>query len=147
MKLSRISLLLLLLFLLIPSMVSAQKKKPTKKANQNVTITQSGKCIATVRNDLIPKKSVVVVGCDYFGDGNGGIVVLNDELQIIYKWDACSACGGFFSRFAGTTKVKGHKALLIQLVNGPRLDAGGRVEPIVPLYFDGKEFKFAEIPN
>ena len=98
------------------------------------------------------------MGCDSIGDlvttplgggfydstfGWGGIVVFDAQMNLIYKWDACSACGGFFSHFAGTKKVRGRNALLVKLINGPRMDAGGRADPTVPLYFDGKKFTFA----
>jgi len=69
---------------------------------------------------------------------NGGIVVLDDELNVIFKWDACGACGGFFNQFAGTKKVKGHNALMVKLDG-----AAGTV----PLYFDGRTFRFAEKPQ
>jgi hypothetical protein len=141
MKISRIYILFLLLFLFVPSFVSAQKKKNTKKSKQSNTVTQSGKCSVVVRNDLIPNKVVVVVGCnssEFFittnGIISGGIVVLDDEFNPIFKWTACSACG-YFSQFAGSKKVKGHNALLIKL--------DGRYGTVTePLYFNGKMFMF-----
>ncbi len=141
MKKFRIYILFLLLFLFIPSVVSAQKKKPTKKTNQSKITASAGKCSVVVRNDLIPNKVVVVVGCDSSelfittnGIINGGIVVLDDEFNPIFKWTACSACG-YFSQFAGTKKVKGHNALLIKL--------DGRYGTVThPLYFNGKTFTF-----
>ena len=152
---------MVVLFLAAPTKIEAQKRKATSKASRVAIISQPGKCAVTVRKDLLPNRAVVVVGCDDLGisvikspDGsiesfrptNGGIVVLDDELNLIFKWDACSACGGFFSHFAGMKKFRGHNALIVQLVNGPRLDAGGRAEPTVPLYFNGKKFTFAEMP-
>src|SRR5215218_9984299 len=137
----------------------AQSKRGKRFPTPNA---MGGKCAVTVRNDLLPNRGVVVVGCDSFGitelfintqgrpefgPSNGGIVVFDAEMKLLFKWKACSACGGFFSHFAGTKKVGGHNALLVKLVGGPRLDAGGRAEPIVPLYFNGKEIKFAEIPR
>jgi len=149
------------LFLAAPNKVEAQKKA-TNKSMASAAATQVAKCAVAVRNDLIPKRGVVVVGCDSFGDtpfmalnndgterettipSNGGLIVFDAEMNVIFKWEACSACGGFFSHFAGTKKIRGHNALMVQLVNGPRMDAGGRLEPIVPLYFDGRKFTFAD---
>jgi hypothetical protein len=116
----------------------------------------SGKCAVTVRDDLIPKKSVVVVGCDSFGVSQenfqdwstGGLVVLDKDLNLLFKWNACTACGGFFSRFAGIKKFRGRNALMVSLYNGPRSDIGNIAAQLtLPLYFNGKEFKFAEMPS
>ena len=155
---------LIIVFFCAPSGF-AQTKRNNRSAIPTPE-TAGGKCAVTVRNDLIPNRGVVVVGCDSFGitatyiaigtDGKpkqmygpsgGGIVVFDTRMNLIFKWEACSACGGFFSHFAGTQKVQGHNALMVKLVNGPRLDAGGTAEPTVPLYFNGREFKFAEIPR
>jgi hypothetical protein len=164
-RLILLSTCLTILFLIAPNKVEAQKRKTTTKTNRITTTVQSGKCSVVVRNDLVPNRGIVVVGCDSFGNipfialndngttrqdyipSNGGLIVFDAEMNIIFKWEACSACGGFFSSFAGMKKFKGHNALMVKLVNGPRLDGGGRAEPTVPLYFNGKEFKFAEIPN
>lgn len=126
------------LFLVAPNIVEAQKK--ATKTNRSTATAPAGKCSVVVRNDLLPNRVVVVVGCDsadFSTDGsiNNGIVVLDEEFNPIFKWKGCSACG-WFSRFAGSKKVKGHNALFIEL--------DGRVGTVtVPLYFDGKKFTFA----
>lgn len=133
---------MVVLFIAAPNSVDAQKKKTTKKTNQSKITASAGKCSVVVRNDLLPNKSVVVVGCDSFGSSegdeslipNGGIVVLDVEFNLIFKWTACEACGGFFSRFNGTKKVKGHTALMVETSKGYT----------IPLYFNGKEFTFAD---
>lgn len=150
----------LMIVLFCASSSFAQAKRGKRSAIP--TPYASGRCAVTVRNDLLPNRTVVVVGCADFGisevkspDGeiagyrptNGGIVVFDDELNLIFKWEACSACGGFFSHFAGTKKVQGHNALMIKLVDGPLMEGGGRAEPTVPLYFDGRQFRFAEMPQ
>ena len=156
MKTLFISIGLVAVLFLSTTSVEAQKRKSANKANKSVAIAQAGKCSAVVRDDLLPNRGVVVVGCDSFGnnpqaylaDGpqslpsNGGIVVFDFEMNIIFRWEACVACGGFFSSFAGTKKVKGHNALLVKLVGGPRRDDGKPTPPLVlPLYFNGREFK------
>ena len=147
------------LFLAAPNKVEAQKKA-TNKSNRSAVIAQAGKCSVVVRNDLIPHRGVVVVGCDSFGDypftalndngttrqvpmpSNGGLIVFDTEMNIVFKWTASTSAGGFFSSFAGTKKVKGHNALLVKLVGGPRRDDGKPTAPaLLPLYFNGREFK------
>lgn len=153
--------LVAVLFLSATTSVEAQKRKAISKSNRSAATAQAGKCSAVVRDDLLPNKAaVVVMGCDSIGGlvtkplggglydstfGWAGIVVFDAQMNLIFKWDACSACGGFFSSFAGTKKVRGHNALMINLVNGPVADATGqRIQLTLPLYFNGKEFKFAE---
>jgi hypothetical protein len=150
---------MVILFIATPNDVEAQKKA-TNKSNRSASTAQAGKCSVVVRNDLIPNRGVVVVGCDSFGNtpftalndngttrqdyipSNGGLIVFDAEMNVIFKWEACSACGGFFSSFVGTKKIKRHNALLVKLVNGPRRDDGKPTPPLVlPLYFNGKEFK------
>lgn len=151
----------ILLFLATSNKVGAQKRKTTTKTNRITTTAQAGKCSVVVRNDLIPNRGVVVVGCDSFGNtpfialadngttrqdyipSNGGLIVFDAEMNVIFKWEACSACGGFFSHFAGTKKVKGHNALMVYLVNGPRNEKGITTQLTLPLYFNGKNFTFA----
>jgi hypothetical protein len=147
-----ITCLMIVLFCAISTFAQAKRAKrfPTPDAG-------GGKCAVTVRNDLLPNRGVVVVGCDSFGnaktfiavDGTqqygpstGGIIVFDSEMNVIFRWTACTACGGFFSGFAGTKKVQGHNALLITLVGGPRRDDGRPTPPLMlPLYFNGREFK------
>ncbi|HRI02750.1 MAG TPA: hypothetical protein PLL77_03310 [Pyrinomonadaceae bacterium] len=142
---------MVVLFLFAPNEVEAQKRKTTAVTN----ISPSAKCAVVVRNDLIPNRGVVVVGCDSFGDipfaalndngttrqdyipSNGGLIVFDAEMNVLFKWEACSACGGFFNRFAGTKKFKGRSALWVHLDG---------VAGTIPLYFDGRTFKFAEMP-
>lgn len=146
-----ITCLMILLFCAPSSLAQAKRGKrfPTPDA-------KGGKCAVTVRDDLIPKKSVVIMGCDSFGVSQenfldwstGGIVVLDKDLNLIFKWNACTACGGFFSHFAGIKKFRGRNALMVKLYNGPRSDIGNIAAQLtLPLYFNGKEFKFAEMPS
>ncbi|MGC2237810.1 MAG: hypothetical protein WA584_16720 [Pyrinomonadaceae bacterium] len=149
--------LMAVLFIVVPIKVEAQKKA-TNKSNRSAPTAQAGKCSVVVRNDLLPNKGVVVVGCDSFGiheafinmqgrpelfPSNGGIIVFDADMNLIFKWEACTACGGFFSSFAGTKKIKGHNALLVKLVNGPRNEKGITTQLTLPLYFNGKTFTFA----
>lgn len=150
---------MVVLFLVAPNKVEAQKKA-TNRSIRSAATAQAGKCSVEVRNDLLPNRGVVVVGCDSFGDtpftalndngttrqdyipSTGGLIVFDAEMNVIFRWTACTACGGFFSSFAGTKKVRGHNALLVKLVGGPRRDDGKPTPPLVlPLYFNGKEFK------
>lgn len=152
---------MVVLFLVVPNNVEAQKKKTAKI---KTAIPIGTKCAVTVSTDLVPKRTFVVVGCDSFPiervilspDGfaksmsgpYGGIVVLDSDLQVVFTWYSCLACAGSFSHFAGTKKVKGHNALMVYLVDGPVSDATGRAsQNTVPLYFDGKKFRFAEMPE
>lgn len=147
------------LFLAAPHRVEAQKRA-TNKANPSVATAQAGKCSVVVRNDLLPKRGVVVVGCDSFGNipfealndngttrqdyipNSGGLIVFDAEMNVVFRWTASTSAGGFFSSFAGTKKVKGHNALLVKLVGGPRRDDGKPTAPLLlPLYFNGREFK------
>lgn len=148
------------LFIATPNGIEAQKKA-TNKSNRKAIIEWPAKCSAVVRNDLIPNLGVVVVGCDTFGihvgdftdmqgnrplfPSNGGIIVFDADMNVLLKWEACTACGGIFSHFAGDKKVKGRNALMVQLINGPRLDNGVTSTPIVPLYFDGKRLRFIDV--
>lgn len=143
------------LFLVAPNKVEPQKKA-TNKSNRSTFVEPPAKCAVVVRNDLVPNRGIVVVGCDSFGNipfmalndngttrqdyipSNGGLIVFDAEMNVIFKWEACSACGGFFSRFAGSKKFKGYNALWVHLDG-----AAGTI----PLYFDGKVFKFAEMPR
>ena len=75
---------------------------------------------------------------------NGGIIVFDADMNVLLKYEACTSCGGFFGHFAGVKRVKGRNALMVQLINGPRLDNGGTSTPIVPLYFDGTKFRFID---
>lgn len=114
----------------------------------------SGKCAVTVRDDLMPPRVVVIVGCDgfdplylggtYDNPSNGGITVLDADMKPLFHWTACSACGGFFERFVGVKKIRGYNALMIKMSNGPLMDSGGRAQPTIPLYFDGNRFHFAD---
>ena len=76
---------------------------------------------------------------------NGGIIVFDADMNVLLKCEACTACGGIFSHFAGVKKVKGRNALMVQLINGPRLETGVTSTPIVPLYFDGMKFRFIDV--
>ena len=112
-----ITCLMIVLFC-VPSSF-AQAKRGKRAAIPIVKTEAKGeKCAVTVRDDLLPNRTVVVVGCDSFGIAevksiggeiigfrptNGGIVVFDDELRLLYTWTACSACGGFFSHFASCT--------------------------------------------
>jgi len=149
------------LFLVAPNKVEAQKKA-TNTSKQSAVVHPPAKCAVVVRNDIVPDKGIVVVGCDSFGihealftdmqgkrplwPSNGGIIVFDADLNVLLKYEACTACGGFFDSFAGVKKIKGRNALMVQLVNGPRLDATGVTSvPIVPLYFDGKRLRFIDV--
>lgn len=163
----------LMIVLFCAPSIFAQAKRGKRSAIPIVKSEAKGqKCAVTVRDDLVPNRTVVVVGCGSFGLGevksidgevlgyrptNGGVVVFDDELNLIFKWDACVACGGFFSRFAGTKKVRGHNALMIEVYgtrSDPLMEGGGRAKPTapvylptVPLYFDGRQFRFAKMPQ
>ena len=145
------------LLLAAPIKTEAQKRKT---ANRSAFIWPPAKCAVTVRNDLIPHKGIVVVGCDSFGDtpfsalndngttrqdyipNSGGLIVFDAEMNVVFRWTASTSAGGFFSSFAGTKKVKRHNALLVKLVGGPRRDDGKPTAPLLlPLYFNGREFK------
>lgn len=97
------------------------------------------KCSVTVSDELAPGRTVVVVGCS-----GSGIAVLDRDLNLLYRWDACSACGGFFGSFAGTKTIKGRKALMVKMADGPRMESGDSAEPTIALHFDGKQFRFAD---
>src|SRR5258706_14119855 len=138
---------MVVLFLSAPNEVEAQKRQTTTKTNR-AFIWPPAKCAVTVRNDLIPHKGIVVVGCDSFGDtplsalndngttrqgyipNSGGLIVFDADMNVVFRWTASTSAGGFFSSFAGTKKVKGHSALLVKLVGGPRRDDG---KPTAPL--------------
>jgi hypothetical protein len=143
------------LFLVVPNNVEAQKRTPPKI---KTTIPVATKCAVTVSADLVPKRTFVVVGCDLFPiereimspDGflesmsgnHGGIVVLDSDWHVVFTYKDCLACAGSFSNFAGMKKFKGHNALMVKLVGGPQRDDGKPTPPLLlPLYFNGKEFK------
>ena len=154
--LSILATMIAVLFLGATDKVEAQKKA-TNKSNRGAAAAQAVKCSVVVRNDLLPNRGVVVVGCDSFGVGEGfrdmqgkpmlvpstgGIIVFDADMNVLFRWAASTASGGFFSSFAGTKKVKGHNALLVKLVGGPRRDDGKPTPPLLlPLYFNGREFK------
>lgn len=151
--------LVAVLFLSVTMSVEAQKKA-TNNPDRGTATGWPVKCSVVVRNDLMPNMGVVVVGCDTFGihlgdftdmqgkrppwPSNGGIIVFDADMNVLLKWEACTACGGIFSHFAGVKKVKGRNALMVQLINGPRLETGITSTPIVPLYFDGTKFRFID---
>lgn len=97
------------------------------------------RCAVTVVDGLAPGRSVVVVGCN-----GSGIAVLDTDLQLLFRWDACSACGGFFGAFAETKVIKGRKVLMVQMTNGSRMEDGSSDAPKIALHFDGQQFRFAD---
>jgi hypothetical protein len=139
------------LFLSVTTRVEAQQRKATNKANRSVATAQAGKCSVVVRNDLLPNRGVVVVGCDSFGlqevfplnaqgrpelslfPSSGGIVVFDADMNLIFKWEAQMLLGVFDS-FAGMKKVRGHNALMV------RIKGGSGDGAVLPLYFNGKTF-------
>lgn len=149
---------MVVIFLVVPNNVEAQKKKPAKI---KTAIPVGTKCVVTVTTDLVPKRTFVVVGCDYFEiervimspDGlaesmsgpYGGIVVLDSDLQVVFTWKSSLAYPLSPCQFAGMKKFKGHNALMVKLFASNCSDATGRVSQItVPLYFDGKKFRLGE---
>ena len=114
-------------------------RQPATSDRQPTTPADVKKCSQTIVDGLAPGQTVVVVGCS-----GSGIEVLDRDRRLLYRWDACSACGGFFGSFAGVRTINGQMALMVKMVDGPRMDGGGRAEPTIALHFDGKQFQFAD---
>ena len=136
---------IVILFLVMPNEIEAQKRKTTKVTNQSAAIASAGKCSVVVRNDLLPNNSgVVVVGCDSFGEhfinvtgqpelfpSSGGILVFDADGNLIFKWLAQMLLGEF-DHFVGIKKVRGHNALMV------RIKGGSGAGAVLPLYFNGR---------
>ena len=152
---------MVVLFLVVPTNVEAQKRTTPKI---KTTIPVGTKCVVTATTGLVPKRTFVVVGCDSFPiervimspDGfaesmsgpYGGIVVLDSDLQVVFTWKSNLAYPLSPCQFAGMKKFKGHNALMVKLFASDCSDATGRVSQItVPLYFDGKKFRLGEMPE